>query len=58
MLRSIICIFLTATALVADDFRPLVQKAIQRGDKRIVIPPGNYRIDPKAAAVSFGCCKD
>lgn len=28
------------------DFRPLVQKALQNGEKRIVIPPGVYRLAP------------
>ncbi len=31
---------------VVGDFRPVVEQALRRGDKRIVIPPGNYRIDP------------
>ncbi|HEY0074124.1 MAG TPA: right-handed parallel beta-helix repeat-containing protein [Abditibacteriaceae bacterium] len=30
------------------DFRPLVQKALQNGEKRIVIPPGVYRLVPIA----------
>jgi hypothetical protein len=37
---------LTPCAL-AEDFRPLVREALQRGEKRIVIPPGVYRLDPK-----------
>ena len=34
------------TDVVGGDFRPGVEQALKRGDKRIVIPPGNYRIDP------------
>ena len=30
----------------AEDFRPLVADAISRGEKRIVIPPGIYRLEP------------
>jgi hypothetical protein len=29
-----------------EDFRPLVSEAIKRGEKRIVIPPGTYRLSP------------
>jgi hypothetical protein len=29
---------------LAEDFRPLVREALQRGEKRIVIPPGVYQI--------------
>jgi len=32
----------------AEDFRPLVSEALHRGEKRIVIPPGVYRLDPKS----------
>lgn len=47
MLRLFVCLVLTATSGLADDFRPLVQEAIKRGDKRIIISPGNYRLEPK-----------
>jgi len=51
MIHRFICLLLLAAAFVhcavAQDFRPLVNEAIQRGDKRIVIPPGVYRLDPK-----------
>lgn len=40
-------LWLAAAAFAAEDFRPRVQAALQRGDKRIVIPPGNYRLTPK-----------
>ena len=41
-------LFLSAPLLLAqEDFRPLVGDALKRGEKRIVIPPGTYRIDPK-----------
>jgi hypothetical protein len=29
------------------DFRPFVEDALRRGERKIVIPPGNYRIAPK-----------
>jgi len=41
-------LFLSAPLLLAqEDFRPLVNDAIKRGEKRIVIAPGTYRIAPK-----------
>ncbi|RYD31841.1 MAG: hypothetical protein EOP87_13940, partial [Verrucomicrobiaceae bacterium] len=41
-------LFLSSPLLSAqEDFRPSVHDAIQRGEKRIVIPPGTYRIAPK-----------
>ncbi len=45
--RLIFGVLLLTRALAADDFRPLVAEAIKRGEKRIVIPPGNYRLEPK-----------
>jgi len=47
MFRVLFFLILSVTILQADDFRPLVEAAIKRGEKRIVIPPGNYRIEPK-----------
>lgn len=43
-------LFLTVPSLAGagEDFRPLVNQALQRGEKRIVIPPGNYRLGPKS----------
>jgi hypothetical protein len=39
-------VLLAQVILPAQDFRPLVEGALQRGEKRIVIPPGNYRLEP------------
>jgi len=40
-------LFLTCSAAMAlDDFRPMVAEAIARGEKKIVIPPGTYRLAP------------
>lgn len=30
-----------------EDLRPIVAEAVKRGEKRIVIPPGTYRLAPK-----------
>lgn len=35
-----------ACAAELPDFRPLVADALKRGEKRIVIPPGTYRLTP------------
>ena len=49
--RCLLCLFFL-TALfrteAAEDFRPLVNEAIQRGEKRIVIAPGAYRLAPQS----------
>ena len=47
------CFLLPLSALaqsdsVAHDFRPLVQKSLHNGEKRIVIAPGVYRLAPEA----------
>ena len=48
MIRLAALLLLSAIPVLhaAEDFRPIVAEAIKRGDKRIVIPPGEYRIDP------------
>jgi hypothetical protein len=39
--------FLTCSAAMAfDDFRPIVAEAIAKGEKKILIPPGTYRLAP------------
>lgn len=47
-----VCLLVSAVSATANaqptDFRPLVQKALQNGEKRIVIPPGVYRLEPAA----------
>lgn len=47
MLRFIVCLFICAAPLLAGDFRPTVEDALKRGEKRILIPPGNYRVTPR-----------
>lgn len=47
MIRILLCLLFSTVMLSADDFRPLVAEALKRGEKKIVIPPGNYRIEPK-----------
>lgn len=43
-----LALFLASPLLKAqEDFRPIVAEALKKGEKRIVIPPGTYRIDPK-----------
>ncbi|WP_395740456.1 right-handed parallel beta-helix repeat-containing protein [Prosthecobacter sp.] len=49
--HSLPCLFsllILASAPGAEDFRPLVNKALRRGEKRIVIAPGIYRLEPKS----------
>jgi hypothetical protein len=50
LVRRLVFLFLLAVipCARAEDFRPLVKEALQRGEKRIVIPPGVYRLDPKS----------
>jgi hypothetical protein len=50
-LRFLACLpFLNLTLSASEfpDFRPAVTGALKRGEKRIVIPPGNYRLAPEA----------
>ena len=35
------------------DFRPLVKEALARGEKRVVIPPGAYRLAPQPSGGEF-----
>ncbi|MFN0076616.1 MAG: right-handed parallel beta-helix repeat-containing protein [Prosthecobacter sp.] len=49
MIRQLLCLLFFTTLQpieAAEDFRPLVSEAIQRGGKRIVIAPGVYRLAP------------
>ena len=51
MIRPLLwLLFFTALKPIeaAEDFRPLVSEAIQRGKKRIVIAPGDYRLAPQS----------
>ena len=52
LIRCLVFLFLLALipSAGAQDFRPLVKEALRRGEKRIVIPPGVYRLDPGAGA--------
>ena len=43
----LICLLLPVVAIAQNDFRPLVKKALQNGEKRIVIAPGVYRLAPE-----------
>ncbi len=47
-MRNLLLILLSISPALADspDFRPLVADALKRGDKKIVIPPGTYRLAP------------
>ncbi|HVJ45889.1 MAG TPA: hypothetical protein VM511_05840, partial [Luteolibacter sp.] len=49
MIRFVALVFCFAPAALhaLEDFRPFVDEALKRGEKKIVIPPGNYRIAPK-----------
>ncbi|MCW1915688.1 hypothetical protein OJ996_19030 [Luteolibacter sp. GHJ8] len=50
-LRLLCCLLLplnlTLSASELPDFRPAVTEALKRGEKRIVIPPGVYRLAPE-----------
>ncbi|WP_367874568.1 hypothetical protein [Luteolibacter sp. Populi] len=48
MKTLLLALFLTASTRAADpaDFRPFVTEAIKRGETRIVIPRGTYRLAP------------
>lgn len=39
-------LFTSGTGAEPADFRPIVAEAIKRGDAKIVIPPGSYRLAP------------
>lgn len=51
-LSSPLAVLVSTIALLtcsqAEDFRPAVAVALKQGEKRIVIPPGVYRLDPQA----------
>ncbi len=38
----------TATAQTPPDFRPMLREAVKNGQRRVVIPPGVYRLAPEA----------
>ena len=44
----LMCLLLPIVATAQNDFRPLVRAALERGEKRIVIAPGVYRLSPEA----------
>src|SRR5262249_21127852 len=51
MIRHVFALLFLAALFhcgAAEDFRPRVSEALLRGEKRIVIPPGVYRLDPKS----------
>ncbi|MBN8458470.1 MAG: right-handed parallel beta-helix repeat-containing protein [Verrucomicrobia bacterium] len=47
-MRTAVALALSAWTFAAgaEDFRPMVADALARGEKRIVIPPGIYRLEP------------
>jgi len=47
-IRILLVLLTLLPSLRADDFRPMVTEALKRGEKRIVIPPGVYRLDPQS----------
>lgn len=47
-IRTLLLLLTFLPCLNADDFRPQVLNALMRGEKRIVIPPGVYRLDQKS----------
>ncbi|MES2441156.1 MAG: hypothetical protein V4584_18985 [Verrucomicrobiota bacterium] len=47
MIRLFLCLSVLIAAARAADFRPFFQEALKNGTKRIVIPPGVYRLDPR-----------
>lgn len=49
LLLFLICTATQAQTTVPPDFRPVVRDALQRGEKRITIAPGTYRLAPEAA---------
>ena len=54
--RAFACLFLLVLGCIrctADDFRPQLQQAIARGEKRFVIAPGVYRLDPPKSGGEF-----
>ncbi len=55
MIRLASLLLITTAPLLraAEDFRPMVAEALKRGDKRIVIPPGTYRISPTGGGGSL-----
>ena len=51
MIRRLFCLLFLTTCWLAgaeEDFRLSVNEAIQRGEKRIVIAPGTYRLGPQS----------
>lgn len=48
MIRFLFCWLALASVLSAHDFRDQVRDALKNGEKRIVIPPGVYRLDPRS----------
>ena len=41
-------LMMASAANAQNDFRPLVREALQKGERRVVIPPGVYRLAPAA----------
>ena len=49
---TILCLF-SALASAQQDFRPQITQAIASGQKKIVIPPGTYRLGPESGGKSI-----
>ncbi|MGV3660567.1 MAG: hypothetical protein ACO1TE_10300 [Prosthecobacter sp.] len=48
LLPVFLLLTMCSRAAVEGDFRPFVQEAVQRGERRIVIAPGIYRLAPRS----------
>lgn len=46
MVHLALCLLCLITAVQAEDFRPWVRAALEKGENHIVIPPGVYRLGP------------
>ncbi|RYD63527.1 MAG: right-handed parallel beta-helix repeat-containing protein, partial [Verrucomicrobiaceae bacterium] len=46
MIARLLLFLFCGTALALDDFRPMIAEAIAKGEKKIVIPSGTYRLAP------------
>ena len=46
MIARLLLFLSCGTAMAIDDFRPMVAEAIAKGEKKIVIPSGTYRLAP------------
>ncbi|MCW1924085.1 right-handed parallel beta-helix repeat-containing protein [Luteolibacter arcticus] len=44
--RLLFFLFSCSAVMALDDFRPMVAEAISKGEKKVIIPPGTYRLAP------------